>query len=164
MRGLVKEFNLNKNDLEELMDTKILSPEGQAIEVRELLTKGPIVFNFVVGTWSPLCLNHIKGLTEAMKQKDHTMVIISSESTSKIDSEFGKSVQWLSKNNLDLKYFSDTSRKMIALFKLKVPAFGFSKPATFLINQNSIVEISAGVPNNSKAVCSMSYYAKGVAA
>ncbi len=164
MRGLVKEFNLNDKDLEELMAVKIIGLEGEVAELRELLSKGPVVFNFVVGTWSPLCLNHIKGLTESMKQRNHTMVLISSEPASKIDSEFEKSVLWLSMNNLDLKYLSDSSRKMIALFRLKVPAFGFSKPATFLINQSSIFEISAGVPNDSKAVCSMSYYAKGIAA
>ena len=160
----MKEFNLNDKDLEELMSMKIMGLEGEALELRELVSKGPVVFNFVVGTWSPLCLNHIKGLTEAMKSRNHTMVLVSSETTSKVDSEFGKSINWLSMNNLDLKYLSDSSRKMTSLFKLKIPAFGYSKPATFLINKGSIFEISAGVPNISKAICTLSYYAKEVAA
>ena len=64
------------------------------------LSNGPVILNFIIGTWCPTCANHLKKIVDWKKQIKGegkvTVLIISAESTGSLKS-------WVSSNNLKIK-------------------------------------------------------------
>ena len=152
---------LNQIDLERLLSLKVISPNTEETAIKDLLKSGPVVMNFILGTWCPMCLGHLKGITAALKSNNATVVIVSSEPLMKLESEFKRHENWSELESIPYALYSDSSRELINLFQLRIPVFGFSKPATFLIqNSNTVQIISKGIPNSEKTICELGKYAK----
>jgi len=155
---------INTKDLEELMKTKVRSIEGDDVLLSTLVESGPIVLNFIVGTWCPQCVDHLMAISTALKNNNMKLIVVSNESQIRLDNEFNKYSKWSKLELIPLILYSDASKKLVNLLKLKVPVFGFSKPATYLIhNKDTIQVISTGIPNAEKTICDLSFYAKGKA-
>ncbi|MCB9095682.1 MAG: redoxin domain-containing protein [Halobacteriovoraceae bacterium] len=122
-----------------------------------------IIVNFVLGTWCPLCIKHFQDIYVSMKQHflDDRMEIlfVSTEPEKRIQKSF-KDWRWINGEVPDNIFLgSDQSRELINILKIKIPVFGFAKPATFLIEKDGlIVKISEGIPNSEKTVCELSHY------
>ncbi len=152
-------YILKQSDFEALTQIKAHSSLKDSHTLNELSAQGPVVLNFILGTWCPLCLNHIKAIAGAVNQENLKIVVVSSESLTKLDKEFTKEHS-MKLNGLPIMFCSDSSRTLINMFKLRVPVFGFSKPATFLLSNNQVKMISEGIPNKEQTVCDLSYYLK----
>lgn len=158
-------LSLNQQEIEDFLNVKVLvvgSDEGE-INIEEFVNSGPVVVNFITGTWCPMCLVHLRAILSASKASNLKVLIVSSESQLKLENEFEKSSSWRELDSIPFAICSDSGRKLINIFKLKVPLFGFSKPATFLFqSKDSIQVLSSGVPNKEKTICELSYYATKV--
>ncbi len=152
-------YILKQSDFETLTQIRAHSSLKDSFALSDLSTEGPVVLNFILGTWCPLCLNHVQAIANAVQQKNLKIVVVSSESLTKLDKEFSN--EHITKlNGLPILFCSDSSRTLINMFKLRVPVFGFSKPATFLITGNQVKMISEGIPNKEQTVCDLSFYLK----
>lgn len=159
---MAENITLNQKDLEDLMNIKVRSSEKGDVGLGTMAESGPIVLNFIVGTWCPQCVDHLMAITAALKNNNLKIIVISNESQIRLDNEFNKYSKWSKLENIPLTLHSDASKKLINIFKLKVPVFGFSKPATFLIHNKETVQVlSTGIPNTEKTICDLSFYAKG---
>ncbi len=160
-----KEVELSSEEYAQVLDCEINLPEKDVKKLCDLINEGPIIINFIVGSWCPMCLEHINVMTTILKNTNFKIIIISSETQGKLDTEFEKLSPWAGMDRERLIFHSDSSRRLINLFKLKIPVFGFSKPATYLLQKNQPVKVlTRGIPNNSKTVCELSHYLSKVPA
>ena len=155
----MKEFILNQEELSVLHQAIAHSSLKESASIKDLSKEGPIILNFILGTWCPLCLDHVRAINNVIQSNDVKIIVISTESINKLDREFSKSISG-KLSDLPILFCSDVNRSLVNIFKLKIPVFGFSKPATFILTNDTIKMISSGVPNKEQTICDISHYLK----
>jgi peroxiredoxin len=45
---------------EKIPNVLITLVDGRKVELSQLLQRGPVILNFIMGTWCPFCDNHLK--------------------------------------------------------------------------------------------------------
>src|SRR5271170_79025 len=94
---------------------------GTDFVLENALKHGPVILNFIKGTWCPYCQLHLKNLREWQKdivEKNRrfrtTILIVSNEPVAKIR-------EWLRKNTLPYFFASDEDLTVAKLFGVIVP-------------------------------------------
>jgi peroxiredoxin len=115
---------------------------GTDFVLESALKHGPVILNFIKGTWCPYCQLHLKNLREWQKdivEKNRrfrtTILIVSNEPVTKIR-------EWLKKNTLPYLFASDEDSTVAKLFGVTLFPEEFLKPATFLIDVDGIIRMS----------------------
>jgi peroxiredoxin len=122
----------------EQLDLTIINPgEDAHTNLKDLVSKRPAILNFIVGTWCPKCDAHIQGLVNASEllstKHGPEVFIVSTEANKKLRNYFDKNGAL---GELPFRVISDKSKALINAFGLKVPIFGFAKPASVLIQSD----------------------------
>lgn len=118
-------------------------PTAQGIEfhLSSVLARGPVIINFIRGTWCPYCVMHLRQLSKWQSSLNLkggtslTTLIISNEPVTAIR-------KWLNSNPVPYLYGSDPEGKVAAQFGVKLTPELFLKPATFLIDADSSIRMA----------------------
>jgi thiol-disulfide isomerase/thioredoxin len=154
-------YSLEKSEVRTLSREALYSlANGEKVSFKEL-ENSVLVFNFILGSWCPLCMKHLVDLTKVLLgigKKDFKMVGVTTES----EKSLRKSLEKVIKNGFKSKnilFIPGASKALLNVFSVRLPVFGFSKPATLLIeNLSSVRVLSKGIPNNEKIVCDLETY------
>lgn len=162
--GSAKGIFLTKGQKEELLHSSHETSEGQEIVLKDELQKRVIILNFIAGSWCPMCMKQVEALLQFGMEKLKTdavdIYIISTESLPKLKREHQRAKDNLTADRLkNVHFISDHSRKLTNLFNIRIPLFGFAKPATYLIMKDEkVIQLSKGIPNENKIVSDLSDY------
>ena len=159
---------LSSDKLNELYETKLMSFDETEKSIQDVTSSKALLINFIVGSWCPMCIQHFKRIAQSMGDKIENetleLVLVSTESQKKSlqliqklhRSEKEKSLSKLFKKTYVI---SDSSRKLVNILDIRIPVFGFAKPATFLLQTNGrLFCLSKGVPNLEQAICDLRHY------
>lgn len=136
-------------NFEETTFTVVDGDSDSTMNLKELITNRPAIFNFIIGTWCPKCSKYLQGLIAASETlstgKGPEVFIVSTEANKKLRNYFDKHGTL---SELPFRIISDKSKTLINSFGLKVPIFGFARPASVLIQSDeSFKIISHGLPS-----------------
>lgn len=103
---------------------------GFKFNLYSALKNGPVILNFIMGTWCPFCTNHLSKirLWQSKLDKNTTMLIISSE-------EIETLRDYIKKNPTSYLFATDPNLDVIKMFQTKNMVLPTATPATFLIDQ-----------------------------
>ena len=128
----------------ENIEIQTITDEG-AVNLSELLKEGPVVLNFIIGTWCPTCNAFIQNLLNVANEKKISNIYIVSTQSQKALKHFfckGETV-------VPFGVLSDHTKSLINAFHLKIPVFGFARPASILLFPNGSYNVlSKGLPND----------------
>jgi len=158
-----KFLQLNRNESRALRSERLI-PLGEGRDVRIDDIGSPlIVLNFILGSWCPLCMKHLVDLTNTllkMGQKNFKMIVVTTEK----EKPLKRSLEKVFKNGFsseNIFFIPGASKNLLNTFSVRLPIFGFSKPATYLIeNLDRVKMLSKGIPNSDKVVCELTTYFK----
>lgn len=137
---LEKNYGVPENPLKagsEIPKVIVTLPGNKELDIDTLLANGPVLLNFIRGTWCMFCRAHMGNLAkwqEATK-KNVSVLIISNESPEVIQ-------DWKEKSYDTHLMGSDESQKVINSFGLGLTEAEFARPATFLIDSNRIIRMA----------------------
>jgi peroxiredoxin len=122
-------------------DFKATLMSSQEISLEELLRRGPVVLNFIKGTWCPFCQKHLYQLRswqQSITLKSSTILVLSSEGV-------GSLRAWLTENPMPYLFAAPKdSRSVFQSYGVDVERETFARPATFLIDAHKKVLMSYG--------------------
>ena len=126
---------MNVNDL--VPDFTINLSDGRETSLYYLLNKGPVILNFIMGTWCPVCTSHLSKVRSWQNKlnKNITMLIITSETSDNI-------IKYQNENKTSYLFASDHDLKIINMFNLRLMLMDIAKPATYLIDSDKHIKIS----------------------
>lgn len=109
---------------------------GLEFDLYQTLKRGPVVLNFIMGTWCPFCTNHLKKIREwqSILGKNVTMLIVSSESQYKLR-------DWIDNNPTNYLFASDPNSEVIEAFGVKKYLTKMATPETFLIDSEAVIRL-----------------------
>jgi len=119
---------------------------GQSFDLFTTLKSGPVVVNFIMGTWCPFCTIHLKKVRTWQEKlgKKVTMVIISSEPIEKLR-------DWIKANPMSYLFASDPSLSIADQFNANHFMLKTAAPSTFLIDTDHVIKmIFKGVRTDNK--------------
>ena len=108
------------------------------ISLSELVQKGPVLLNFIKGTWCPFCQTHMKHLKDWKAKlfvKNVILLVISCESVETIR-------HWVQANPVDFLFGSVMDPAVFMSYGVNLEEYEFPKPATFLIERKMVVRMS----------------------
>lgn len=125
---------MNQNDIVPNFNVRLVS--GLEFELYNSLQKGPVILNFIMGTWCPFCDNHLKKIRTWQEKlgKNTTLLIISSQSLDVLRS-YGE------KYPTTFLIGSDPDLQVIKAYHTEKLLFPIAKPSTMLIDQDRILKM-----------------------
>lgn len=124
--------------MEKAPDFKLKMNTGTEFHLYSALKGGPVVLNFIMGTWCPLCTAHLIRVRQWQESKGLnklTVIIISTEPVEKIRA-------WSAKNPNSFIFCSDSSQAVTKLYGVTFPMMNISRPATVLIDQSGEIRMN----------------------
>ncbi len=116
--------------------------QGNNFILENVLQNGPVIINFIKGTWCPYCQLHLKNLREWQNRINQnngnyavTTLIVTNESLQVVR-------KWLENNPMPYLFASDESGILAKMFGVNLSPQEFLKPATFLIDRDRIIRMS----------------------
>lgn len=108
-----------------------------SFDLFQTLKNGPVVINFIKGTWCPMCDSHLKKIREWQSKLPQkiTMLIISSEGRESLR-------KWQDENDMTYLFATDEDLKIINQFKVKRMLRSMASPATFLIDTDKKIKLA----------------------
>lgn len=110
---------------------------GVIFDLYRTLAHGPVVVNFIIGTWCPTCSIHLQRIRDWQyknSKKQGTMLIVSSENMKVLK-------DWTENNQYPYLFGSDPDLNLIQYFQLKMPMMKMSRPATVLIDTDKKIKM-----------------------
>ncbi|MDD0852245.1 redoxin domain-containing protein [Halobacteriovorax sp. GB3] len=116
------------------------------------LKHGPVVLNFIMGTWCPFCANHLKKIRKWQESFNNkaTILIISAESSENLRA-------WLDQNPMSYLFASDEECEIIHRFGQKKVFMKMATPATYLIDRDKVIKMAFKGVRTDKAREEMKY-------
>lgn len=110
---------------------------GKDLDIETLLLNGPVLINFIKGTWCMFCRAHMGSLIKWQEstKKNISILVISNESVEVVK-------QWKEKSNVTHLMGCDPEQKIINSFGLGLSEAEYSRPATFLIDSNRVIRMA----------------------
>lgn len=111
--------------------------DGREVPMKELIDKGPLMLNFIRGTWCMFCRSHMGSVNKWIEQtnKNVTVLVISDEDL-EVVRDFKK------KEQLTYLMGSDPSSSIISAFGLELSDAEYNRPAVFLIDKDQIIRMA----------------------
>lgn len=153
-----------KQDVVELLSNQdVLGFADKAIVPLKDLNEKVLVFNFILGSWCPLCMKHVSRLVEVLEslgKKDYHMIVVTTESMKSLQDSLERVRHKKALPGMDrVQFISGASKELLNIFQLRMPIFGFAKPATIVVEELKTAKlISQGVPNEERINCEVSYW------
>lgn len=150
--------------LVDLLGTQqVLGFKNGVLQPLKGLEEGTIILNFILGSWCPMCMKHIAKMVtvfDSLEKKDYNMVIVTTDKMKNLKNSLDRLAH---KKNLPgmerVHFISNASRDLLNSFNVRVPVFGFAKPATVVVEEFKTAKvISKGVPNEYRINCEVSYW------
>lgn len=119
---------------------------GVTFDLYRTLSHGPVIVNFIIGTWCPTCSIHLQRIRDWQYQNSKqqgTMLIISSEKMDDLKT-------WIKTNQYPYIFGSDPDLKLIKYFNLKMPMMKMARPATILIDTDKTIKMMFTGPRTKK--------------
>lgn len=118
-------------------DFELELSSGGTFNLYNVLENGPVILNFIIGTWCPTCQAHLAkmrlwSLSNTVKKV--TILVICAQPMDAIR-------DYLKDNPTSYLFASDEDLKVIKLFGLKMPMMKMSRPATILIDQDKTIKM-----------------------
>ncbi len=112
---------------------------GTTFDLQTTLQKGPVVLNFIMGTWCPFCSEHLKKVREWQDNigGNVSMIILSSETKASLRA-------WNKNNPTSYLFASDPDLKIIQLFNVKNKLIKAATPTTILIDTDKTIKMIFG--------------------
>ncbi len=118
---------------------------GMVFDLDTALKHGPVVLNFIMGTWCPTCTMHISRIRrwqDSYEQGKATILTISAEADFRLKA-------YVEKTGMTLLFASDLQQEVIRSFGLHIPVMKISRPATILIDQGRVIRMmDKGIRSN----------------
>lgn len=117
---------------------------GRSVEIDHFLHNGPVLLNFIRGTWCLFCRAHmrkVKAWLESTKV-NVTVVFVSNEDRNKIRA-------WKEKSGSTGLFVSDPDQEVIQRFGLEFTTAECSKPAMFLLDKDRTIRLAHYEKRNS---------------
>ena len=117
-------------------DFKTTLANGKEVSLTQLLEHGPIIINFIRGTWCTFCSAHLQRLARWQSQirKNITTLIVSTESRDAI-------IEWKRKTGATYLFASDETQAILKSFETELTASESMSPLTLLIDTNRVVRM-----------------------
>jgi peroxiredoxin len=121
---------------------------GRTFRLLDVLRRGPVVLNFISGTWCSTCRRHLRNLQNWQERllkdrKKITILVISAQDLATVRS-------WLKSNPTPFLFGSDPSGEIARTFGVDPLISGIIQPATVLVDADgSIRLVHLGVGNPS---------------
>lgn len=146
-----------------LGEQEVLSFQDGTIQALKNLEEGTIVLNFILGSWCPMCLKHIAKMVEvfhSLDKHDYNMVIVTTEKMKNLKDSLERVAHKRGLPGMERVHFiSNASRDLLNSFHVRVPVFGFARPATIVVEEFKTAKtISKGIPNEERINCEVSYW------
>lgn len=129
-----KEKIIEFNDLDMIV---LNSQKDDHTNLKDLVSRRLAILNFIIGTLCPQCDKYIQGLINAAdllnSNQGPEVFIVSTEPNKKLRNYFNRNEAI---HQLPFRVISDKSKSLINAFGLKVPIFGFAKPASVLVQSD----------------------------
>lgn len=111
---------------------------GFTVKLSDLVNKGPVLLNFIKGTWCPFCTTHMSNLRKWQKglnKKNINIMVLSNEDLDVIRN-------WVKENQFDYMFGHANETKVFQKFGIEIEKMNFPSPATFLIEKDLKVRFS----------------------
>jgi len=105
------------------------------LKLSNLLTSGPVLLNFIKGTWCPFCQKHLKNLkswTNTLSGKKVAILGVTNDSTTMIRA-------WLRSHPIDFMFGAVERPEYFKAWGVAIDSQAFPRPATFLIDQDHTI-------------------------
>jgi peroxiredoxin len=154
---------LNQDVVELLRSQEVLGFKDEEIIPLNSLKENVLVFNFILGSWCPMCMKHIARMVEVLNsigKTDYHMIVVTTETTKSLkDSLERVKLKNYLKGLEKVQFISGASKELLNTFAVRMPIFGFAKPATIVVEELKTAKlISKGVPNEERVSCEVSYW------
>lgn len=132
------------------IDLLLINPDQDATtNLKDLVGSRPAILSFIMGTWCPKCDNYIQSLIGAAdilnRGTGPEVFLVSTESNKKLRNYFDKGGNM---DQLPFRVISDKNKSLVNIFGLKIPIFGFARPAAVLVQCDQSWRIlSKGLPS-----------------
>lgn len=155
-------FLLNRSQIETLGEQEVLDLVGEKKHALGEFQGDVIIMNFILGTWCPMCMSHISHLVnvfESIGKANYRIIIVTTENEKLLKSSLIKAMNRTPEELKKVSFVPGASRSLLNLFGVRLPVFGFAKPATFIIEGlESVKVVSKGIPNKEKTTCELNQY------
>ncbi|MFZ4403988.1 MAG: peroxiredoxin family protein [Pseudobdellovibrionaceae bacterium] len=122
-------------------DFSVTLSRGTKFVLNDVLKNGPVIINFIKGTWCPYCQLHLKNLRDWQEtavrgsNRSVTILIVSNEKIANIQ-------DWLKNNPVPYLFASDLNGNVARIFGVILTDEEFLKPATFLIDVDKVIRMA----------------------
>ena len=109
---------------------------GTNFELYSTLKNGPVILNFIRGTWCPFCTKHLSKIRHWQDKigRRSTMLIISNEETAILK-------DWVKQNKIGYLFISDPQLEIIKSYDVKGLLIDSTRPSTFLIDTDQSIQM-----------------------
>ncbi len=156
---------LTEGTVDLLKGQQVLGFRDGKLQALSELQEGTVILNFILGSWCPMCMKHIAHMVEvfdSLDKHDYNMVIVTTEKMKSLQDSLERIAHKKDLPGMErVKFISNASRELLNSFDLRIPMFGFAKPATIVVEELKTAKIiSQGVPNEERINCEVSYWAE----
>jgi peroxiredoxin len=156
-------YTLNEATVSLLKEQQVFGFCDGKLQSLSELQKGTVILNFILGSWCPMCMNHITRIVEvfySLEKCDWNMVIVTTERIKPFQDSLERLAHKKDLPGMErVQFISNASRQLLNSFDLRIPMFGFAKPATIMVEELKTAKvISEGVPNEERINCEVSYW------
>lgn len=110
-------------------DFEVQLVDGRIIPLKQLIEKGPLMLNFIRGTWCMFCRAHMSSVHKWLDNLKHniTVLVVTNENLESVRA-------WKAKEQMPYLMASDPKQEVIKKFGLELTDEEFARPAVFLID------------------------------
>jgi len=129
------------------VDFEFTLTTSQKLSLKKLNSRGPVLLNFIKGTWCLFCQQHMFNLRkwqDTLRHKNISLLVISNE-------EVGILGDWGRENHIDYLLGSATNQDDIfKRYGIDINNHDFPRPATFLIDMDMTIRLVFAGPRGQK--------------
>lgn len=142
--GVINHFETSYEKLPTSLQVGDQAPEfeallvdGRSVPLSQLLERGPLMLNFIRGTWCMFCRSHMGSVHRWLKEvrKNVTVLVITNESLERVR-------EWKAKEQMSYLMASDPEQGIISQFGLELTDEEFARPAVFLIDMDGQIRMA----------------------
>lgn len=142
--GVINHFEKSYKSLPTILKVGDQAPEfeallmdGRTIPLSQILERGPLMLNFIRGTWCMFCRSHMGSVHRWLKEvrKNVTVLVVTNESLERVR-------EWKAKEQMSYLMASDPEQAIIKKFGLELTDEEFARPAVFLIDKDHQIRMA----------------------
>ena len=142
--GVINHFERSYKELPKTLKTGDQAPDfeallvdGRTVPLSQLIERGPLMLNFIRGTWCMFCRSHMGSVHRWLKEvrKNVTVLVVTNEDLDRVR-------EWKAKEQMSYLMASDPEQSIIKKFGLELTDEEFARPAVFLIDKDQQIRMA----------------------